>query len=216
MVMAAPLLGGVLLVASVVGEDPASTRSGLRVLAATGGALLSHRVILAFLLALAVVIVGGSLFVFLIKGGTVAMLVQGDRGRAPGAPAAPGSVATQAAGFSIERFIDSSETLFPRYARLGFFLMAVYLGPPARTSAVVASRSSEGRGAARARDVLFVVWTTVVNLLYLLVQIVIAAEECGVGAATKRVLAFVRAPIARSSASSGLSSGWWRWPPARR
>ena len=38
----------------------------------------------------------------------------------------------------------------------------------------------------------FVLWITVINLLYLLVQIVIAAEDCSVSVATFRAAAFLR------------------------
>jgi len=38
----------------------------------------------------------------------------------------------------------------------------------------------------------FVAWVTIVNLLYLLVQIVVAAEDCGVSAAGRRVMMFLR------------------------
>jgi len=38
----------------------------------------------------------------------------------------------------------------------------------------------------------FALWITIVNLLYLLVQIVIAADDCTVAAAARRVAAFVR------------------------
>jgi hypothetical protein len=41
-------------------------------------------------------------------------------------------------------------------------------------------------------SVLFVVWITAVNLVYLLAQIVIAAEGCGVGVACRRAVGFLR------------------------
>ena len=70
-----PLVGGIFLVALVVGAEPGALLSlDWRELAATiVGSLLSRPLVLAaFLAALAVVVVGGSLFVFLVKGGTVA------------------------------------------------------------------------------------------------------------------------------------------------
>jgi hypothetical protein len=195
MVMAAPLIGGVLLVTIVIGADTEALNTfDWRVLAAgLVSSLLAHRVILvAFLLSLAVVIVGGSLFVFLIKGGTVGVLVRGDRQTSENASLHP-SVIDSAAAFSIELFIDSARALFPRYARLGFVLMAVYLGSGAAYFGVVASRTfGESWWATTLVIVVFVIWTTMVNLWYLLVQIVIAAEDCGVAAAARRVLAFVR------------------------
>lgn len=40
---------------------------------------------------------------------------------------------------------------------------------------------------------IFVGWITLVNLLYLLLQIVVAADDCSVATAVRRVTAFVRA-----------------------
>ena len=40
--------------------------------------------------------------------------------------------------------------------------------------------------------IVFVAWVTVVNLLYLLMQVVIAADDCSVPAAATRVMAFLR------------------------
>jgi hypothetical protein len=195
LVIAAPLIGGVLLVTIVIGADTEALNTlDWRVLAAgLVSSLLAHRVILvAFLLSLAVVIVGGSLFVFLIKGGTVGVLVRGDRQTGAGASLPPG-VIDVAAAFSIELFTDSARALFPRYARLGFVLMAIYLGSGAAYFGVVATRAfGESWWVATLVVVVFVLWTTLVNLLYLLVQIVIAADDCGVAAAARRVLAFVR------------------------
>jgi len=195
LVIAAPLVGGVLLVTIVIGADTEAFNTlDWRVLAAgLVSSLLAHRAILvAFLLSLAVVIVGGSLFVFLIKAGTVGVLVRGDR-QTGSTSSLPPHMIDAAAAFSIELFTDSARALFPRYARLGFVLMAVYLGSGAAYLGVVASRAAgESWWATTLIIVVFVIWTTVVNLVYLLVQIVIAADDCGVAAAARRVLAFVR------------------------
>jgi hypothetical protein len=158
------------------------------------GALLDHRlVLLAFLLSLALVIVGGSLFVFLVKGGTVGVLVRGERdgGQIEVPPLQP-EVIARASAFSIERFTESARSLFPRYARLGFALMVVYLcSGAAYVAAVVGKGGDEGWGLTTLATIGFVLWTTLVNLLYLLVQMVIAAEDCSVLAAARRVLSFV-------------------------
>jgi sulfite exporter TauE/SafE len=98
-----------------------------------------------------------------------------------------------AAVFSIEHFIDASRALFPRYVRLGGVLMLVYgvsgllflmtaFGGPAGERWLVTALVT----------VLFVAWITAVNLVYLLAQIVIASEDCGVGAALRQVAGFVR------------------------
>jgi hypothetical protein len=167
------------------------------VLAATiVGSLMSHPLVLAaFLLAMAVVIVGGSLFVFLVKGGTVATLVLGEREAGPiERPPLHWSDVSRASKFGVEEFIESAQRLFPRYRRLGFLLMAVYVASGAGYfGLVVASRTTGSTvGLPALLTGGFVCWITIVNLLYLLTQIVIASDDCGVGAAVRRVATFVR------------------------
>ena len=131
LLLAVPLVGGVFLVALAVGAEPGSLfgLTGSEFLTTILGALLSHPVALAmFVLSLGTMAVGGSLFVFLIKGGTIGVLVAGDQ--------AAGSIeepplqferVARAARFSIEIFVDRAQTLFPRYAKLGLALMVVYM-----------------------------------------------------------------------------------------
>ena len=196
--VAAPLIGGIFLVALVVGAEPRALWSlAWRDLAATiVASLLSRPMVLAsFVASLGVAVVGGSLFVFLVKGGTVGVLVRGEReaGAIEQPPLHLHSVA-RASRFSLEAFVDSAQALFPRYARLGFALMGVYLASGALyLLAVVASRNAgEGFGTTALLTASFVTWITIVNLLYLLTQIVIAADDCSVSIAAGRVLAFPR------------------------
>jgi hypothetical protein len=198
LLIAAPLVGGVVLATLVIGADTTTLiTSDWRVLVATvATSLLSHRLVLiAFLLALAVVIIGGSVFVFLVKGGTVGVLVRGERDAADvETPPLQFEVVATASSYSVELFVESAQTLFPRYVRLGFALMAVYLASAAvYLGFMLTSRSAgEGWGVATLVTIAFVVFTTIINLLYLLVQIVIAADDCGIAAAAWRVVAFLR------------------------
>lgn len=198
LLIAAPLVGGIFLAALVVGAEPRSLMSlDSRELAATiVSALLSHPLVLAsFLLSLGVVVVGGSVFVFLIKGGTVGVLVRAEReALAVEQPPLHLHVVASASRFSIELFIESARTLFPRYLRLGFTLMGVYLfSGVLYLAGVVASRTSGGSWVTPTLlTALFVCWITLVNFVYLLVQIVIAADDCPVSTAAGRVVAFLR------------------------
>src|SRR5688500_18786744 len=72
--------------------------------------------------------------------------------------------------------------------------MAGYLSSAAGYCGLVtASRSAgESWGVTAWFTTAFVAWITVVNLLYLLMQIVIAADDCSVAAAAPRVAAFLR------------------------
>lgn len=198
LLVAAPLFGGIFLVALVVGAEPGTLLSlEWRDLATTIAASLLSKptVLLAWVAALAVVIGGGSLFVFLIKGGAVSILVRGERDAGPieHPPLLPDVVA-QASAYSVESFIDGASRLFPAYARLGLGLMALYLTSGAGFVALVAviRSSGEGWGLTVLVTAAFVAWITLINFVYLLTQIVIAADGCSVSAAIPRALAFIR------------------------
>lgn len=197
LLLAAPIIGGVFLVALAIGSDPGvlMTLEWRELVTTIVSSLLSRPLVLgAFLLALAVVAVGGSLFVFLMKAGTVATLVQSEReAGAIERPPLRLDVVARASRFSIESFIESARALFPRYARLGFMLMAVYLASASGYLLILTERpQGEGWILTAVLTLAFAGWITVVNLLYLLVQIVIAADDCSVAAAARRVAAFLR------------------------
>jgi hypothetical protein len=193
----APLVGGVVLVTLIVGADPGALVSlGWRELVPAIVAALQSRpaVLLSFLAALAVVLVGGSLFVFLIKAGTVSVLVRGERdaGAVERPPLRLGTLAS-ASRFSVELFVESARRLFPSYARLGLLLLATYLVSGAAYVAVVFSTPA-GRGwtSAALVTVTFAAWITFVNFLYLLMQIVMAATGARVSTAAGRLAGFLR------------------------
>jgi hypothetical protein len=196
--LAMPLVGGIFLVALVVGAEPVALMSlGWRDLIATiVGSLISRPLVLtAFLAAMSVVIVGGSLFVFLVKAGTVSVLVTGDRAAGPiERPPLHFSTVMTASAFSLETFEAGARALFPRYARLGIALITIYfVSGAAYVAAVLASRSAgDSWGMTALLTAGFVAWITVLNFVYLLVQIVIAAEDCNVTTAARRVAQFLR------------------------
>jgi hypothetical protein len=197
LVLATPIIGGVFLVALAVGSDPAALISlDWREMAAAITESLTARpaVLIAFLLAVAVVGIGGSLFVFLVKAGTVATLVRSDRDAGPiEEPPLHVSMVARSSRFSVDGYIERARLLFPRYACLGFILMTAYTASAAGYLALVANRPpAEGWSPTAIITALFVVWVTIVNLLYLLTQIVIAADDCSVATALRRMLAFLR------------------------
>jgi hypothetical protein len=198
LLIAVPVIGGILLAMLVVGAEPRELMSldwremGLTV----ARSLLSHPIVLvAFLLAVGVVAVGGSLFIFLLKGGTVAVLVRGERDAGPiEEPPLHLDAVRRAARFSPELYVEASRELFPRYSRLGFILMAVYLASGAGYLMTVFAIGLIGDrwGMAALATAAFVVWITLVNLIYLLVQIAVAADDCSVATASRRVVRFLR------------------------
>ena len=125
--IAAPLVGGIILTTLVIGADIDERAPDWRLLLTqVVSSLLQHRVVLiAFVLSVTIVVIGGSLFVFLIKSGTMGVLVRGER-QAPPVEHDPLQVASLAlaSSFSIELFVESARALFRRYAHLGFVLMA--------------------------------------------------------------------------------------------
>jgi hypothetical protein len=205
LLLAVPILGGVFLVALVLGAEPKELAAlDWRDLTTTiVAALMWHPVVLAsFLLSLGVVVIGGSIFVFLVKGGTVATLVDGDEHAGPieQTPLHFWRVA-RAGRFSAERYIRGCRALFPRFLRLGAGLMAIYL-----LSAIVYLSLiwTGGWGLTALFTALFVAWITLVNLIYLLLQIVMAADGCTLAAAVQRVTAFVRAETRSIAAVFGV------------
>lgn len=198
LLIATPILGGAFLVALVAGTEPRELfdQDWRDLVATIVGSLFAHPFVLAaFLAAVGVVAVGGSLFVFLVKAGTVATLVRGERKAGPVEEAALHLASfREAASFSPDAYVEASRTLFPRYARLGLMLMAVYLASGAAYLAAVFAIGLTGDtwGLAALTTMLFVAWITVVNWIYLLVQIVVAADDCSVAVAAARVAAFVR------------------------
>jgi hypothetical protein len=187
LLIATPVIGGLFLVGLVIGTAPAELMSlEWREMAATIiTSLLSHPAVLtAFLASLTVVVVGGSLFIFLIKaGGPVEH------------PPLHFDLVSRASKFSAEYYIQAAGSLFPRYARLGLVLMAVYLvsgGLYLGAAYESGLRGGVGGLLTLVMTVSFVSWITLTNLVYLLLQIVIAADDCSVAKAWPRVGAFVR------------------------
>src|SRR5688572_11020045 len=123
LLLAAPIIGGVFLVALAIGSEPRVliTLEWREMAATIVSSLLSRPLVLTpFLLALAVIAIGGSFFVFLVKAGTVATLVRSDRDAGPiEEPPLHVDMVARAARFSIDSYTDLARELFPRYARLG-------------------------------------------------------------------------------------------------
>ena len=154
-----------------------------------------------YLMGVAIVVLGGATFTFLVKGGTVAVLVRADVD-APAVEAPPLRVATvrRAAAFDLDRFSDGCRRLFRRYLALGLLLIALYgvIAVVYMFAVLTSYHAVADRGSfvgwtlvASSISLALVLGVTVINLLYLLTQIVVAAEDCGVRAAMGRVRRFL-------------------------
>jgi hypothetical protein len=198
--VAVPIVGGLVLVALVVGGNPFDLLrldDLTQTVSTMVGVLLAQPVALAaFVAAMAVILVGGSIMMFAIKAGSVTVLLAGDR--AAGTIEVPPlrmSALRDANQATLERFTTGVRTLFPRYLRLGIALAVAYavigvayflflFGPAVQVldnpvSVTLASLS-------------VLVAITLVNFIYLLLQIVMAAEDCDVLEAVPHVARLLR------------------------
>jgi len=199
--VAVPVVGGLVLVALIVGGNPMELLRFddlTQTISSMVGVLLAQPVALAaFAAALGIIVTGGSIMMFAVKAGTVTVLLAGDR--SAGAIELPPlrlSALREANQTTLERFTTGVRTLFFRYLRLGILLTVVYaiIGaayvlfvfgpslPQALDNPLMVTLASLS----------VLVGITLVNFLYLLMQIVMAAENCGVLDAVPHVARLVR------------------------
>jgi hypothetical protein len=198
-VIGAASLGALLAGASVLELASRDVRQILTLLVA---ALAAHPgALVCYLAGVLVLLVGGAAVTFLAKGGTVAVLVRAER-HAPAIERPPLRLAAfrRAEAFRIERFSTWSQRLFRRYFVLGLGLMAAYgaLAVIYLLSVYTAYRVIADTGLVLAwtllaslMSVALVLSGTVVNLLYLLTQIAIASDDCGIAAGMRAVARFL-------------------------
>jgi hypothetical protein len=204
--LAVPIIGAAILVAVLLGADLADLLQGsLRDIFTTiASTLLSEPVALvAFVTAFLLVLFGGSVLMFAVKGGTVEILIE--------ANAAAGPIERQAltidglrgaSRFTLQRFTDGCARLFRPYLSLGVALMVVYgLSVGAYLVFVVYGyRAAEGRALiigwtfiAALAAALLVAWITLINCFYLLLQIAMAVDGVGLTQGCRAAMRFVRA-----------------------
>jgi hypothetical protein len=204
--LAVPIIGAAILVAVILGGDLANLLQGsLRdVFSTITDSLLGEPVALfAFVSAFSIVLAGGSVFMFLVKGGTIDVLVSANdtAGSVEREPITFESLRS-AAVFSLPLFMQGCSRLFRRFLALGVGLMLVYaLSAAAYLTFIVLGYRTAGTDEgvlgwafiAALSAVALVLWITVVNLFYLLMQIAIAIENVGLSEAGRAVGRFVRA-----------------------
>lgn len=190
-----PLLGGVALAALVVEGDPYEWLSfdvRTMVPALVQGLRAQPVALAAFLTALAIVAAGGSVIMFAVKAGTLTVLVAGEHAAGPiERPPLSASALSRSGRWSLDRFVDGTRRLFPRYLLLGCVLAAAYVVVVGLYAWLVFGSGSEVPESAlvvAASSIALVGVITLVNFVYLLMQIVIAAEDCGPAVASARVV----------------------------
>jgi hypothetical protein len=205
-VLAIPVLGAAILVAALLGGDLITLLQGnLReMFTAIAAALMSEPVALvAFVASFSTVLLVGSAVMFGAKAGTITVLVAGHdaTGAVEREPLTAGRLRL-ASAFSVPRFTAGCVRLFRRYLRIGLGLMIVYgLSAVGYLAFVVLGYSAFSGGplvvgwtfVAAVSAGVMVVWISAVNLLYLLTQISIAADDVPVREALRRTARFVLA-----------------------
>jgi hypothetical protein len=204
--LAVPIIGAAVLVAVLLGADLAELlQESLREIFTTvASTLMSEPIALvAFITAFAVVLLGGSVLRFLVKGGTVDVLLAAHRAAGPiEREALTYSAITSASTFTLQGYTAGCRRLFRRFLVLGLVLMAVYaVSAAAYLGFVVYGYRAAGDRVlfleltfiAALATGLLMVWITFVNLLYLLLQIAMAVEDIPLLEACGAVGRFIRA-----------------------
>ena len=204
--VAIPILGAAVLLSLVVGLDLRDLlQGGLRDIATRiAGTLTAEPVALvSFSVAFGIALVAASVLMCLAKGGVLDVLLAAHES-AGAFEVEPISIDTiePAACFTLQRYIDGCGRLFKPYLGLGVALFVAY----AVTAAVYVAFVVYGyRAASGVFDVIaltfmaavaafvLIVWITLVNFFYLLMQIAMAADKLGVSDGCRAVVSFVRA-----------------------
>ena len=204
--VAIPILGAAVLLSVVVGTDlSVLLQGGLRDIATRiAGTLTAEPVaLLSFGVAFSIALGGASVLMFLVKGGVLDVLLAAHE--AAGAfETEPISIDTiePAACFTLPRFIHGCTRLFRRYVGLGLALFFAYAATAGLYVAFVVYGYRAASGVvgvvgltmvAAVAAVVLIVWITLLNFIYLLIQIAMAADHLGLGEAFRAVMGFVRA-----------------------
>lgn len=207
-ILGVPIVGGIFLVVLLLDADVDQLlRGDIRdIVAAVITSLRANPAALtAFASSLLIVLVGGSILTFIAKAGTVAVFAEADAGAgAIERPPLRLQMLRRANRTGIDPFLNGCARLGRRYVRLGMGLLLVY----AVTAAGYLGLLFGGYAVAGNVGILLwwtvivaaassavIVWVTLVNLFYLLAQVVMAVDDVGVRAAVVRVVRFLRAGL---------------------
>jgi len=199
-----PVLGGVLMVTALVGSDVDTVvGEGLRATAdlVLGSLSTAPVALVSFLTALAIVGLGGETIMFVVKAGTLSVIVRGERsaGEFPSG-GSRGDALRRAYAFSLARVYDGVRQFGRRAAMLALWLGVSYVTIGAGFVLLVGygwsmTSASNWLPAWPLAVVLAttagVVTITVINLVYDLLRVIIVTDDCGIRTAASRLLRFV-------------------------
>jgi hypothetical protein len=204
LLLAVPIVGGAFLVALLLDISLTDLlRGDVRdIVTSILSALTGNPVALAaFVASGLVVLVGGSLITFVVKGGTVSLLAEAERVAGPiERPPLRLDAMRRASAVAIDPFLAGMNRLWRRYVRIGLGLLMMYGLTAAGYLAIVfggyslAANSAILLGwtavTALASSVL-IVWITLLNFFYLMTQMVVAIEDVSVRQGVRLAAAFI-------------------------
>jgi hypothetical protein len=204
--LAVPIVGAAILVAVLIGEDLGELLQGSARDIATriAGALASDpTALVSFGVAFSIALAAGSALMFLVKGGTLDVLLAAHEaaGDIERQPITIDTVAP-AASFTLPRFIRGCTRLFRSYVVLGLVLTLAHAisGAAYLVFLIYGYRAAAGlldvlgwTVIAAVAAIAVIVWITLVNCVYLLMQIAMAADNLGFADACRAVGRFIRA-----------------------
>lgn len=217
LLLAVPVIGGLFLVVLLLGADVEEVLAGdvRDIIAAVFAALRANPVAFAaYATAFLLVLLGGSALTFVVKGGTMAILADAEATAGPiERPPLRLDALRRAGRVHIDPFLDGCKRLWRRYLRLGGCLLIAY----AVTAAVYLAFIVGGYALAENTPVLLgwtvvaavassvlVVWITLINLVYVLTQMIVAVEDISVRKAAGQVVRFLRASLREVAAIFGV------------
>lgn len=218
--VAVPIVGGAFMVAVLLGADIRSlVDGGIRTMAEQVLNLLTNApaAFASFVIAVAVVGFGGSIIMFVIKAGTLAILVEGER-RAPDADRSPVRLdwLRLSAAFRVQDLLEAITRFRGRSIALAVGLGVAYVAVAFLYGTLM--RASFGM----TDDPVWVsVWPFAVavitsaglvmvaalNLIYDLTRIVMVAEDCTIAAAARKLWRFVIADVRQVLGIFGVMGG---------
>ena len=217
LLLAVPVVGGVFLVVLLLGADTDEVVSGdVREMVSVVVLALGQNpaALTAFAIAFIIVLLGGSALTFIVKAGTVSVLVAAENQAGPiERPPLRLESLRRANVTDIEPFLDGCRRFWRRYVKLGACLLVMYAGTAAAyLTFMVGGYTIAGNAgvllgwtiAAAFASSALIVWITLVNFVYLLIQMVIAVEDVRVRDAMRRVVEFVRARLREVAGIFGI------------
>lgn len=193
LLLAVPVVGGAFLVALALGRDVNDLLGSDLRESATGVAtsLIAHPLALAgFVVSGLVVVVGGSVVMFMLRGGTLTVLVEAQRHAGP-VERYPLrlSLVRRASRATVDVFMQGLRRVRRRFLRVGFLLLGVYaLSGGLYLLVVIAGYRAIGEegfaagwtALAAVFSAVLVAWLTIVNTVYLVVQVVVVAADVSI------------------------------------